>query len=116
MTSLSSLSISEMASGLDAKKFTSVELTTACLESIKKAKQLNAFLELSEDSALNTAAASDSHRAQGVSKPLLGIPVAVKDMILTQGIKTTCASRILSNFIPPYDATDRKSTRLNSSH
>lgn len=83
----------------------SEELTAQSLERIKRAAELNCFIEVCEEQALAQARESDKRRKSGVDLPLLGVPVAIKDMILTKSVRTTAASRILENFIPPYDAT-----------
>jgi aspartyl-tRNA(Asn)/glutamyl-tRNA(Gln) amidotransferase subunit A len=92
---------------LDARKVSSVELTRAYLDQIQKHDaKVKAFLLVEPDAALARAKEIDDRRAAG--KPvgkLGGLPVAIKDVICTQGVKTTCASKILQNFVPPYDAT-----------
>lgn len=103
--SLHRLSVTEISAGLAAKKFTSLEVTNDCLNAINAAQDLNAFLTICDDSARKDASAADKLRASGDSRPLLGIPIAIKDVLSTKGIKTTCGSKILSNYIPPYDAT-----------
>ncbi|NDC38159.1 MAG: Asp-tRNA(Asn)/Glu-tRNA(Gln) amidotransferase subunit GatA [Proteobacteria bacterium] len=105
MTDLSFNSISELRSGLDSGAFSSVELTEQLLAKIERHKDLGAFVEISRAHALAQAAAADKRIQAKESSPLLGIPVAIKDMILTKGIRTTAASKMLSTFIPPYDAT-----------
>jgi aspartyl-tRNA(Asn)/glutamyl-tRNA(Gln) amidotransferase subunit A len=107
MSSLLSKNIPEIREALDSGKITAVELAKESLAKIDSLKSLNAFITVCSESALNEAAVADQEikAGAGKKKPLLGIPVAVKDMILTKGIKTTAASKILSNFIPPYDAT-----------
>ena len=105
MTNLATLTLSEMRKGLDLKEFSSKELVEASLSAIEKHKNLNAFIEVASENARASAEESDKKLAKGESAPLLGIPVALKDMILTKGIRTTCGSKILSNFIPPYNAT-----------
>ena len=105
MASLSSLSLSEMREGLERGKFSSQELVKACLAGAERLKDLNAFISLCAESALNQAQECDTRRAKGERAPLLGVPLAVKDLILTKGLRTTAASKILGNFIPPYDAT-----------
>lgn len=87
------------------KKASSVEVCSAFLDHSEKHKRINAFIELSRDDVLAQAKAADAAVAQGSVKPLLGVPVAVKDIILTKGTKTTCASKILKDFVAPYDAT-----------
>lgn len=92
---------------LEARKVSSVELTGAYLDQIQKHDgRIKAFLLVDPDAALARAKEIDERRAAG--KPvgnLGGLPVAIKDVICTQGVKTTCASKILQNFVPPYDAT-----------
>src|SRR4051812_45592455 len=92
---------------LEARKVSSVELTRAYLDQIQKHdSRIKAFLLVDPDAALARAKEIDDRRAGGqpVGK-LSGLPVAIKDVICTQGVKTTCASKILQNFVPPYDAT-----------
>ncbi len=106
---LNSLTIKHARQGLKSKKFSSVELTKACLDqTIKHNKNLNAFITVTEKEALEQAKASDTLASQGETlqtKPLLGIPIALKDLFSTKGIKTTAASKVLENYIPVYDAT-----------
>ena len=99
------LSISAMREGLQARSFSCVELTKDAVAKAKKHASLNCFIELSEDRALQEAEKIDTLIADGKSSPLLGIPVGIKDVICTKGVRTTAASKILKNFIPPYDAT-----------
>jgi len=105
MNNAAPISISQLRADLDQGKCGAVELTTKCLQDLNSNKDLNAFLEICPDYALERAKAADQRIKAGEKSALLGIPVAVKDMILTRGIKTTAASRILDNFIPPYSAT-----------
>src|SRR5262249_34445261 len=94
------------SAGLKAKKFSSEEITKAYLARIAQLDpQLNSFITVCEESALTAARAADKNIAQNQIKPLTGIPIAHKDIFCTKGIKTTCGSKILSNFIAPYDAT-----------
>ncbi len=108
---LNQLTIKEARVGLKAKKFSSVELTTACLEQIKKYnKELNAFITVTEKEALESARKADKIFNNLTidsfnNYPLLGIPIALKDLFSTKGIKTTAASKVLKDYIPPYDAT-----------
>lgn len=92
---------------LQAKKVSSRELTAAYLDQIAKHdKTIGAFLNVDPDAALAKAKEIDERRAKGQSVGLLGgLPVAIKDVLCTQGWKTTCASKMLENYIPPYDAT-----------
>ncbi|MBI2639067.1 Asp-tRNA(Asn)/Glu-tRNA(Gln) amidotransferase subunit GatA [Candidatus Peregrinibacteria bacterium] len=106
--SLSTLTIHEAAAGLRAKKFSSVELTKACLERIKKLEPtVKAFTLVTEETALEQARQADKTLNPQPSTPnhLHGIPVALKDVFCTEGIRTTACSNILKNFVPPYDAT-----------
>jgi aspartyl-tRNA(Asn)/glutamyl-tRNA(Gln) amidotransferase subunit A len=100
------MSIAELSKGLANKDFSSKELTQATLERIKTLQpKLNAYVTITEERALQDAARADDRRAQGDSRPLLGIPIAQKDIFCTDGILTTCSSKMLSHFKAPYDAT-----------
>lgn len=103
---INKLSIKEAKEGLKAKQFSSVELTRACLERIEKVEaEISAFVTFCKKEALEDANKADKLIAQGDEKPLLGIPVSVKDNFCTNGIRTTASSKVLNNFIPAYDAT-----------
>ncbi|NOV31207.1 Asp-tRNA(Asn)/Glu-tRNA(Gln) amidotransferase subunit GatA [Methylomonas sp. ZR1] len=97
--------LSELAAGLRSKEFSSVELTQHFLERIKQHQDLNAFITVSADSALQQAQAADQLLAAGNAGPLAGTPIAQKDIFCTLGTKTSCGSKMLDNFIAPYDAT-----------
>lgn len=99
------LSLCEIKEGLLKKKFSSVELTKCFLERIEKYKDINAYITVCEDQALQAAKQSDEKIANNSAGYLEGIPLGIKDMFLTKGIRTTSASRMLSNFIPPYEST-----------
>ncbi|MBI4092255.1 MAG: Asp-tRNA(Asn)/Glu-tRNA(Gln) amidotransferase subunit GatA [Candidatus Levybacteria bacterium] len=102
---LNTLTIRESLEGLRNKEFSSVELTRACLDQIKKYNSdINAFLTINER-AINEARRADEARENGSDSPLLGIPIALKDMFLTKGLRTTAASHVLENYIPQYDST-----------
>lgn len=91
---------------LSKKELSSTELTKACLQSIKKHDpSLNAFITVSEDQALSDAAKADKALANNEMKPLLGIPIALKDIYVTKNIKTTAASNLLKDYVPQYDGT-----------
>jgi len=107
MTDLLTRSAVQLADLLAAGDVTSVELTTASLERIKALNPvLNAFLSIDEEGALETARQVDAKRAAGETLGrLAGIPIAIKDNIVTKGLPTTCGSRMLEGWIPPYDAT-----------
>ena len=106
---LSQLTITQSIEGLKKKKFSCLELTKACLKRIKEADgKINAFITVCEQEALKSAAEKSEYiknNGYPEEKLLFGIPVAVKDNFCTKGIKTTASSKVLKNFIPPYDAT-----------
>lgn len=97
--------LTELAAGLRSKQFSSLELTQAFIERIKQHSEINAYITISEETALNQAKIADQLLANGNTGPLTGIPIAQKDIFCTQGIKTSCGSKMLDNFIAPYDAT-----------
>ncbi|SFB44666.1 Asp-tRNA(Asn)/Glu-tRNA(Gln) amidotransferase subunit GatA [Azotobacter beijerinckii] len=100
------LTLAQIARGLAAKDFSSVELTEALLARIGQFDpQLNSFITVTADQARAQAQAADTRRAAGESGALLGAPIAHKDLFCTQGVRTSCASKILDNFVSPYDAT-----------
>ncbi|MCF6265878.1 MAG: Asp-tRNA(Asn)/Glu-tRNA(Gln) amidotransferase subunit GatA [Desulfuromusa sp.] len=100
------LTIQEIHQKLRSGELTSVKLTQDCLERIKATDgRLNAFITVCEDEALTAAAVADQQLAAGHEKLLTGIPVAVKDIFNTLDVRTTCASKILDNYVSPYDAT-----------
>ena len=98
--------VAQLAKGLRDKAFSSVELTQAFLQRISEHDTtLNAFISVDEDRALGGAQAADQRLAQGNASPLTGIPIAHKDIFCTDGLRTSCGSKMLDNFVPPYDAT-----------
>jgi aspartyl-tRNA(Asn)/glutamyl-tRNA(Gln) amidotransferase subunit A len=109
---LNELTIIEAQAKLEAGETTSVELTKACLERIKQVDgEVHTLLTVCENEALAEAAKADEARQQGNRGPLLGIPYIAKDNIMTRGVRTTAASKILENYIAPYDATIIKKLR-----
>ena len=99
-------SIAELARGLKTKEFSSEELTRVYLERIKRFDpELNSYITVVEDSALAQARAADARIAKGQAAPMTGIPLAQKDIFCTNGVRTSCGSKMLDNFIAPYDAT-----------
>lgn len=101
-----SMTISELADGLEKKDFSSVEITTEFLDRIETIdSDINAFITVTAENALKTAEEADKSRISGEKLPkLAGIPCGIKDNICTNSIKTTCASKFLQDFTPPYDA------------
>lgn len=97
--------LTELAVGLRSKQFSSLELTQNFLARAKQHQTLNAFITLSEEAALQQAKLADQRLASGDAAALTGIPVAQKDIFCTLGVKTSCGSKMLDNFIAPYDAT-----------
>jgi aspartyl-tRNA(Asn)/glutamyl-tRNA(Gln) amidotransferase subunit A len=102
-----SLTIAQVRAGLAAKEFSAVELAQEALAYAKAENpKTNAYLTFSDDRALAAARRVDEQLAAGVDPgPLAGVPVGVKDVISTKGVRTTCGSKLLENYIPPYDAT-----------
>ncbi|WP_444889615.1 Asp-tRNA(Asn)/Glu-tRNA(Gln) amidotransferase subunit GatA [Microbulbifer sp. DLAB2-AA] len=100
------LTIAEMIRGLQSKAFSSMELTRHLLARIQQLdSSYNSFITVTEELAISQAEAADQRIAKGEAPTLCGVPVAHKDIICTNGIRTSCASKMLDNFIPPYDAT-----------
>lgn len=98
--------LSELSAALQAGEFSSTELTQSYLDRISSLDpQINAFVTVTEQPALDAAAAADKRIAAGTAAPLTGIPLAQKDIFCTDGVKTTCGSKMLDNFISPYNAT-----------
>ena len=99
-------SLVELSAGLQAGSFSSEELTRACLDRVSRFDgQLNCFISVTEELALDAARAADVRIKAGNAGPLTGIPFAHKDIFCTRGVKTSCGSKMLDNFIAPYDAT-----------
>lgn len=103
---VSGLTLCAAAAGLAKREFSSVELTQAVLDAISaKDGEINAYLSVDADYALQQAAAADAARSAGRDGDLLGIPLALKDMISVEGQPCTCASKIMRGYVSPYDAT-----------
>ena len=96
--------LAELARQLRARQVSSVEVTRYFLDRVAAGKALNAFITVDEEKSLAQARAADARIAKGESQPLTGIPIAHKDLFCAKGWRTTCASKILENFIAPYDA------------
>jgi aspartyl-tRNA(Asn)/glutamyl-tRNA(Gln) amidotransferase subunit A len=100
------MTVAEIGRGLRAGQFTSIEVTKHFLERIDRAnKPLNAFITVTPERAMADAKRADAVIARGEGGPLTGVPLAHKDIFCTEGVLTSCGSRMLSNFIAPYDAT-----------
>ncbi|MBE0437507.1 MAG: Asp-tRNA(Asn)/Glu-tRNA(Gln) amidotransferase subunit GatA, partial [Methylomicrobium sp.] len=97
--------IAELARGLRSGEFSSVELTQDYLERIRQFSALNAYITVTAEQALAQAEAADTRLAAGTADLLTGIPVTQKDIFCTDGVKTSCGSKMLDNFISPYNAT-----------
>ena len=106
MAGLNWLSIQEAHAQLTSRQISSVELTQACLDRIDAVEdRVQSFLTLTPETALSQAAVADRMLGAGEGGPLTGVPVQIKDVICTEGVPTTCASRMLENFVPVYNAT-----------
>ena len=98
--------LTQLTAGLRAREFSSLELTRLYLDRIEASQPvLNAFITVTRDQALAAAQAADRELAAARGGPLCGVPVVHKDIFCTQGVRTTCGSRMLDNFVSPYDAT-----------
>lgn len=106
MTDLTALTIAEALDGLKSKKFTALDLTNAHLAQIEKLNPgLNAYVLVTPDVARAAAMESDKRYANGTARALEGIPLGIKDMYCTKGIRTTACSNILAEFVPHYEST-----------
>lgn len=113
MKPLYGMTIHEAHDLLKKREISAVELTRAVLDRINAVEPLiDAYITVTAEQAISDAEAADQAISQGDIRPLTGIPLAVKDLICTRGVRTTCASKMLGNFIPPYDATVM--TKLNA--
>lgn len=99
-------SVAELSLELESGKISSVELTQEFLDRIKREdSKYNSFITVTEEQALADARVADEQRASGNATPWTGVPFAHKDIFCTNGVRTTCGSKMLENFVPPYDAT-----------
>ena len=105
MTDLTSLTLADAREGLAQKSFTALELTDAHLAAMEKARVLNAYVLETPEQARAQAKAADATIARGEAGLLAGIPLGVKDLFATTGVRTTACSKILGNFIPQYEST-----------
>jgi aspartyl-tRNA(Asn)/glutamyl-tRNA(Gln) amidotransferase subunit A len=104
LSNLLNSTVTELSAALAARKISSVELARLCLERIRGHRELNAFITVDESGSLEAARRADERRAKGEGGPLLGIPIAHKDILCTRALRTTCGSRMLENYTSPYDA------------
>ena len=105
MSKLTDLTITEALAGLAAKKFSAAELAEAHIAGVEKARVLNAFITETPEIARKQAKESDARSAAGKASVMDGIPLAIKDLYCTKGVRTTAASNILTNFVPTYEST-----------
>ena len=106
MSELHKLSLTEAADGLAKKTFSSAELVASLVSRIEKLNpSLNAYIAMNADEAMAAAKNADAARAKGDARPLLGVPVAIKDLLNVRGQSCTCCSKILKGYTSPYDAT-----------
>jgi aspartyl-tRNA(Asn)/glutamyl-tRNA(Gln) amidotransferase subunit A len=105
MSELTALTLAAARDGLRGKKFSARELTEAHLAAIERARVLNAFVLETPEQARTMAAAADARLKSGEAGPLEGIPLGIKDLFATKGVRTTACSRILEGFVPPYEST-----------
>src|SRR6202043_3966460 len=105
MTDLTSLTLAQARDALRKKEFSAAELADAHLAAIADARALNAFVLETPDRARAMARAADERLARGEGGPLEGLPLGIKDLFCTEGVRTTACSHILDNFVPPYEST-----------
>src|SRR5580658_8658577 len=105
MTDLTALTLAQARVGLRAKQFSASELTDAHLAATERARALNAFVLETPEFARKMAGASDERLAKGQGGALEGLPLGIKDLFCTDGVRTTACSHILGNFVPPYEST-----------
>ncbi len=105
MTRLNRLGLLEARELLRRREISAVELTRACLAAMERSRKIGAFITETPEKALAMAKAADARLARGEAGPLEGLPIAVKDLFCTEGVRTTAASKILADFVPPYEST-----------
>src|SRR5271154_2277291 len=104
MTDLTSLTLAQARDALRGKEFSASELAEAHLSAIERARALNAFVLETPDRARDMARAADARLAKGEGGPLEGLPLGIKDLFCTAGVRTTACSRILESFVPTYES------------
>lgn len=105
MTELTKLTIHQTIAGLNEKKFSAVELNESYIKNIEQNRNLNTFITESFDLALAQAKKSDEKISNGTAGALEGIPLGIKDLFCTKNLRTTCGSKMLADFVPPYEST-----------
>src|SRR5690606_30535691 len=105
MSDLTKLPLAAARDALKKKEVTSVELTGAYLKEMEAATALNAYVTVTADKALDMAKAADERLAKGQGGALEGVPLGIKDLFNTKDVRTTADSRMLENFVPPYEST-----------
>src|SRR5271169_2493992 len=105
MTELTSLMLAQARDGLRKAEFSASELVDAHLAAVEQARALNAFVLETPDRARGMARAADARLAKGEGRPLEGLPLGIKDLFCTEGVRTTACSHILENFVPTYEST-----------
>ncbi|MDB5443096.1 MAG: gatA, partial [Phenylobacterium sp.] len=105
MSQLTSLTLKAALDGLEAKTFSSAELTQAHVDAVEAARALNAYVLETPEQALAMAKASDARRARGEAGRLDGAPLGIKDLFCTEGVRSTAGSKILGDFKPTYEST-----------
>ena len=105
MSDLTDITLADARDAVAAKKISSKELTAAFVKAVEEARALNAYVTETPDIALMMAEESDKRIAAGTARPLEGLPLGIKDLYCTKGVKTTAGSRILDNYVPQYEST-----------
>ena len=105
MSGLTDLTLKAAVDGLRERRFSSQELTRAHIDAVAQARALNAFVLETPDQALAMAKAADARIASGEGGPLEGVPLGIKDLFCTEGVRTTACSKILGDFRPTYEST-----------
>ena len=105
MSDLTALTLAAARDGLRAKRFSALELNEAAIAAVAAARPLNCFITETAEQARRAARVADERLRRGEPRPLEGIPLGIKDLYCTEGVRTTAASRILQNFEPPYEST-----------
>ncbi|HEY4274809.1 MAG TPA: Asp-tRNA(Asn)/Glu-tRNA(Gln) amidotransferase subunit GatA [Rhizomicrobium sp.] len=105
MSNPASMTLAEARDALKARKLSSAELTASLVSAVEQGRGLNAFVTETPERAMEMAKASDARLAKGEGGALEGLPLAIKDLFCTKDVKSTAGSRILSNFVPPYEST-----------